>query len=449
MMLSSNPRSSRGLQRLLCFLAAAGVLAATLSVAHSQQLRGVDRDRGREMLKQIKKDIEKNYFDPNYRGIDLDTVFQQADEKVQNAQSLGQVFGIIGQTLLGFKDSHTRFSPPARAAKIRYGWQSKMVGDDCYVVAVKPGSDGEKKGLKPGDRIVNHGQYQPTRKNLWLLKYLFYSLRPVGGVRLTVQSPGQQPREVDVLSEIKQGTVVRDLTSEIGSGEFFREIEDELSRKRHYYYELGDDALIWQMSTFQITDQGIDKMMKRVAKRDSLILDLRGNGGGYVKALERLVGYFFTEDVKIADRVGRKKMKPMVAKTRGGKRVFQGKLIVLVDSESGSAAELFPRVMQLEERATVIGDQTAGAVMQSRFHSHTLGAQSKVLYGVSVTNADVIMKDGKSLEHVGVTPDERRLPTQEDLAAGRDPVLSYAAELVGYELSPEKAGGLFPIEWAE
>ena len=104
MMLSSNPRSSRGLQRLLCFLAAAGVLAATLSVAHSQQLRGVDRDRGREMLKQIKKDIEKNYFDPNYRGIDLDTVFQQADEKVQNAQSLGQVFGIIGQTLLGFKD---------------------------------------------------------------------------------------------------------------------------------------------------------------------------------------------------------------------------------------------------------------------------------------------------------------------------------------------------------
>ena len=48
-----------------------------------------------------------------------------------------------------------------------------------------------------------------------------------------------------------------------------------------------------------------------------------------------------------------------------------------------------------------------------------------------------------------MTPDERMLPSQEDLAAERDPVLSYAAGLVGHEVSPEKAGSLFPIEWAD
>jgi len=125
---------------------------------------------------------------------------------------------------------------------------------------------------------------------------------------------------------------------------------------------------------------------------------------------------------------------------------FEGKLIVLVDSESASAAEILARVMQLEKRATVIGDQTSGSVMESRQYPRALGTDSVVFCGTSITEADVIMSDGKSLEHVGVTPDELLLPTGEDLAAKRDPVLAHAAGLVGVKVEPEKAGALFPIE---
>ncbi|MBI2820942.1 MAG: hypothetical protein HYX74_01835, partial [Acidobacteria bacterium] len=105
------------------------------------------------------------------------------------------------------------------------------------------------------------------------------------------------------------------------------------------------------------------------------------------------------------------------------------------------------RLVQLEKRGTVLGDRTAGAVMQSRYESYQLGAGRVFYYGVSITEADLIMSDGRSLEHVGVEPDEPMLPSAEDLAAGRDPVLAHAAALLGVALEPEEAGALFPIEW--
>lgn len=69
-------------------------------------------------------------------------------------------------------------------------------------------------------------------------------------------------------------------------------------------------------------------------------------------------------------------------------------------------------------------------------------------YGFSITIADVIMSDGKTLEKVGVTPDELVLPTPADLAAGRDPVLVHAAQLAGLKLDPIEAGKMFPFKWA-
>ena len=57
------------------------------------------------------------------------------------------------------------------------------------------------------------------------------------------------------------------------------------------------------------------------------------------------------------------------------------------------------------------------------------------------------MPDGKSFEHVGVTPDVLVLPTAGDLAARRDPVIAKAAELAGATITPEKAGSRYPDVW--
>ena len=85
--------------------------------------------------------------------------------------------------------------------------------------------------------------------------------------------------------------------------------------------------------------------------------------------------------------------------------------------------------------------------MESRHESHHVGSDTVALYNVSVTHADLIIADGKSLERAGVIPDELLLPSAADIAAKRDPVLSRAAAVVGFNLSPEKAGTLFSIEW--
>jgi len=124
------------------------------SPGYGQALSSFDRERGRMMLEVIKDDIRKNYYDPNFRGIDLDERFKVADDKIKQATSIGQVFGIVAQFAIELEDSHTVFLPPSRSYQTEYGWQMQVIGDKTFVVAVKPGSDAEKKGLQEGDGSI-------------------------------------------------------------------------------------------------------------------------------------------------------------------------------------------------------------------------------------------------------------------------------------------------------
>lgn len=441
-------------RRLAYLVLVAGVSLLLASVG-SEPLRGqgldrIERERALSMLSNIKDDLKKNYYDPSIRGMDVDARFKNAEEKIKQANSLGQAFGIIAQVLLDLNDSHTSFAPPSRAVSVEYGWQMQAIGDQCFVAAVKPGSDAQAKGMKPGDLVLSIDGFKPTRKELWKVEYYYYALSPRPGMRLVLQSPGQQARQLDVAAKVKEGKRVLNLsgtgTSSQDINDLIRESEDADRLMRHRFQKLGG-VVVWKMPTFAFEPEQVDSVMNdHVKGNGALILDLRGNQGGYVSTLERLAGHFFAHDLKIADRKGRKEKKPMIAKTRG-KDIFSGKVVVLVDSKSASASELFARLMQIEKRGVVIGDVSAGAVMQSRFYERELGVNTVVFYGTSITDADVIMTDGKSLEHTGAIPDELLRPTPEDMAANRDPVLARAAELLGVKLDPGKAGAMFPIEW--
>ncbi|HSL52787.1 MAG TPA: S41 family peptidase [Pyrinomonadaceae bacterium] len=422
------------------------VLLGSTHAALSQSLSSQDRDRGVIMLKAARDDIRKNYYDPAFRGIDLEARTKFAEERIKQAKTNAEVFGIIAQFLLELNDSHTVFLPPQRNARVEYGWQMQTFGDDCYVIAVKPKSDAEAKGLKPGDKVLKVDGIAPNRGNLWFYYYLYTALAPRPVVRVEVQSPGEQPRQLELQAKVKTGKQVYDLTDTIDLNAYWRELEDEARMTEHRAVEVSKDIGIWRLPSFNLTGDGVDERIDKVKKYQTLILDLRRNGGGAVETLQRLIGNLFDRDVTIGDMKLRKESKPLVAKTRGDSG-FKGRLFVLVDSNSGSASEVLARVVQLEKRGTVLGDRTAGKVMRSRLYPHQIGLETVVFYGVSVTDADLIMADGKSLEGVGVSPEEILLPNAEDIRSQKDSVLSRAVAMAGGTLDPAEAGKLFPFKW--
>lgn len=421
------------------------LLSAHFGMVRAQSASTFEIERGRYMLKMIKADVQKHYYDGNFRGVDIEAVFSSADEMIKKADSNGQIFGIIARVMIEFNDSHLYFMPPSRNARIEYGWQMQMIGDNCHVVAVKPGSDAEAKGLKEGDRIYLINEMKPTREEFWKLEYLINVLRPTTKLRVIVERPGSQPRELDILAKVREGKLVTGYTyNEITRLEIEEERDARL--RRHRYVEMQDDVFVWKMPQFDMPKEKVDDMVNKFRNHKAVIIDLRGNGGGFEETLLRLIGWFVETDVKVGDLKRRKDAKPLVAKSVG-ERAYKGKLVVLVDSKSGSSAELFARVMQLEKRGKVIGDRTAGAVMRSRYHPYSVGMETVAFFGASITDADLIMTDGKSLESVGVIPDEMILPEPADLAAKRDPVLARAFALLDLKTAPEQAGALFPVEW--
>ncbi len=322
----------------------------------------------------------------------------------------------------------------------------KIFGNDCYVTEVKPHSDADAKGLKPGDMIQSVDGIRPTRANIWVFYYLYYQLAPKPSMNLIVQSPGEQPRPMELKARIQTGKLIVDLTETMDLNRLWREEEDDEVLNAHRFRELNDDLFIWKMPQFNLTKDGVDEMIDKAKKHKSLILDLRGNGGGAEETLLRLIGNLCDHDVTVGEIKRRKETRPLVAKTRGDGG-FKGQIIVLIDSDSASASEVLARVMQLEKRGTVLGDSSSGKVMRSRVHLHQMGVDTVLMYAASITDADIIMLDGKSLERVGVVPDEILLPTAKDLREHEDPVLSRAALMLGTKLDPVVAGRFFPFKW--
>lgn len=424
------------------------MLAVPLLAAEAQQSRRLDDEHVRIILRDVHADLRRHYFDTTFHGVDLADRFRLAEERALAAQTNRQVFAIIAQVLAELDDSHTTFWPPDRQADVRYGWRPHMIGDSCFVIAVARGSDAERSGVRVGDRVLAIDGIRPNRRDFWKIAYLFTQLDPRTSVSLVLASPGGSPREVQVASRVIPRRALADLTGGDGGADIWdliRQSEDWVAEHRDEFVTVEESTLVWRLPTFVADDERLDAGVRRARRHRTLILDLRGNTGGYERSVLRLIGATFDGEVDVGTLRRRRGAEPLVARAR--LEPFAGHLFVLVDSRSASAAEIYAGTVKRLGRGIVLGDRTAGAVMRSRYYRRQAGGMFAVLYGLSVTDADILLVGGARLEHQGVELDEVVVPTAEDVTAGRDPVLSRALRLAGHDLDPVAAGRLLRRDW--
>ena len=413
--------------------------------ATSREFTQMDREHVKLMLHEVSNDVRDHYYDLRFHGVDWDAAVVRAEKEIDESTSLNIAMTHVAAVLASLDDSHTFFIPPARPYRHDYGFRVQAIGNRCFITHVRPKSDAEGKGLKPGHELLAINNFQVGTANLDQVEYVLRELQPQAGLRLTLKDLTGEELQLDVLAQTRPV---------IGSGrdgarqrsDLIREAEDANDLKRAEYGAIGEIEIL-KLRGFNFDIEALGDVLDDARQRRAMIIDLRGNLGGGEDQLKALIGALFDKDVKLGDLVGRKERSPMVVEA--ARKPFSGKLVVLVDSLSASSSEVLARVVKLEKRGTVMGDRSAGSVMRAMSYTHqvTMGINSAVFYGASVTVADLIMIDGKTLEHAGVMPDVLMVPTAADLVEESDPVLSHAVETLGGELSPREAEKLFPYRW--
>jgi len=181
------------------FLRKASLVLVVTATAHGwsqQKLSNFDRDRAQGILEVVAGDIRKHYYDAKFHGIDWDAKVAQAKQAIASTDSFNMAMSHIAAAIDTLNDSHTFLLPPSHAYRHDYAFQYQMVGDRCFITRVRPKSDAEAKGVKPGDRTVTLNGYDVNRDDLWKMQYEFTVLRPQSGLRLNLQDPSGAQRQV-------------------------------------------------------------------------------------------------------------------------------------------------------------------------------------------------------------------------------------------------------------
>jgi carboxyl-terminal processing protease len=154
-----------------------------------------------------------------------------------------------------------------------------------------------------------------------------------------------------------------------------------------------------------------------------LILDLRGNAGGYLEASVDIASWFLPAGkIVVREDFGNGEEKPYRSR---GYDIFKNlPFMILVNQGSASAAEIVAGALQEHKIATLIGEKTFGKGSVQELIPITSDTSLKI------TIARWLTPEGKSISDNGLMPDIEVKITKEDIEAGRDPQMEKAIELL-------------------
>ncbi len=163
--------------------------------------------------------------------------------------------------------------------------------------------------------------------------------------------------------------------------------------------------------TYALAKQAADQYKSKQVK--GVILDLRGNGGGYLNAAQQIAGLWLNNKVVVTQRAGGKVTDTL--KTGTGAPLQGIPTVVLIDGGSASASEILAGALKDHNAATLIGQKTFGKGSVQTFKPVPGGGQ------VKVTIAKWFTPNGRNISEKGIEPDTAVAFSPADSAAGRDP----------------------------
>ncbi len=279
-------------------------------------------------------------------------------------------------------DPHTDYMSFREMNRFKDGMKNELVGIGALlqgeedgatkIMGIVVGGPADREGtLKLNDRVVGVDTMN-TGKPTDMTDVMFMKIDKVVDfirgkegttVRLKVEPAGGPAGETKMIV-IQRGKV--EMKDEQASGDVI-----EMKSDKDATHRLG---VITLPSFYADFEEGkircsvdVERILKRLIeeKIDGLILDLRNNGGGSLEEVRRMTGFFIDSGpvVQVRNALGQIQVKD----SDGGKPIYNGPMVVMIDKSSASASEILAGALQDFNRAVIVGDSSTfgkGTVQQ-------------------------------------------------------------------------------------
>lgn len=294
----------------------------------------------------------------------LQSIINLIDEQYVDSVDAGQLVENVIPEVLEKLDPHTVYIPPQdlKAANQELegnfggiGVEFSMPNDTVMVVSVVSGGPSEKVGILPGDRIITvndsiiAGVDMPTNDVVGMLR---------GDIGTKVNVGIQRRNRKDLIDfEITRGNIP------MYSVDVAYMVTDSIG-----YIKINRFA----RNTYQELLSALAKL--KANNCQSIIVDLRGNSGGYLDIAISMVNEFLHEDQMIVYTEGVNSPRQDVH-ANGSGSCQDTEVTVLIDEFSASASEIFAGAMQDNDRGLVVGRRSFGkGLVQQQFSLPSGGA---------------------------------------------------------------------------
>jgi carboxyl-terminal processing protease len=284
-------------------------------------------------------------------------VLQLVRQNYVDSVNVDSVEGVAANNLLQNLDPHSMYLPQQQAQAINekleggfngFGFEYQLLRDTLVVTQVYNNGPAAKAGLVSGDRIinVNNKKFAGTQLTPERVDKIFNDPKNAE-MACIVLTPGDN---ISKIYKVKRGYV-------------------DMSSIDAYYMASPTIGYIKISKFASTTDNDFRRALVdlRVLGMKKLILDIRGNGGGYLNTATALADEFLTKGQLIVYTKGIHEPRTDYFATDSGE-FQQGKLAVLIDEYSASASEILAGALQDLDRAVIIGRRSFGkGLVQEQF----------------------------------------------------------------------------------